>query len=209
MPTLADSVSKLKCQRNRRHSPAAALPTGWLMTDERLANPLACLAGLPVGTGVIVRAKTPAALRTLALALRPLARRRRLPLLIAGDWRLAARLRVDGVHLPEAQARYGMLAGMRLWHKQGRQRLLTVACHDRAGLARAKALNASACTLSPLFATRSHPGSRTWGITRASLLIGAQATVPVMALGGINPLSAQTLNGRGFSGLAAIDGWSG
>lgn len=209
MPTLADSVSKLKCQRGRRARLPASLPIGWLMTDERLQDPLACLAHLPAGTGVIVRAKTPEAQRTLAISLRPLARARRLPVLIAGNWRLVAELHLNGVHLPEAQARHGLLAGMRLWLRQGRQRVLTIASHNRAGLAHAKALKASASTLSPLFATRSHPGSRTLGITRASLLIRTQATVPVIALGGINPLSARALKRRGFSGLAAIDGWTG
>lgn len=86
--------------RKKRPSP---LPALWLMTDERVeATALLAAAGrLPKGrAGIVFRhyRTAPAARRALFDALRVIARRRRLVLLLAGDARLAAAWRADGVH---------------------------------------------------------------------------------------------------------------
>jgi thiamine-phosphate pyrophosphorylase len=85
--------------------------------------------------------------------------------------------------------------------------ILTVACHDRAALARAKALGADAAFLSPVFPTASHPGARGLGGLRAALL-ARQAGLPVLALGGVSARRAAALTKQGFRGFAAVRGWA-
>ena len=80
-----------------------ALPRLWLMTDERVADDrlLAAARALPRGrAGIILRhyRTPPAQRRALFDALRAIARRRRLILLLAGPVRAAAAWRADGWH---------------------------------------------------------------------------------------------------------------
>lgn len=215
MMTLAERSAKLKYRKRtppfrQTTSNLRSLPTAWLMTDERLTDPRQALKALPVGGAVILRAKTAKEQRALMADLAPLARQRRIAVLVAGDWRLAAEFRLTGVHLPEATARHGLLAPVLLWAKRNGSpsRLLTTACHDRRALARARALGASAATLSPLFPTRSHPGAATLGPHRAAALIRQAAPLPVIALGGITTVTALHAVRIGCAGLAAIDGWA-
>ena len=64
---------------------------------------------------------------------------------------------------------------------------------------------ANAALLSPVFATKSHPGAESLGVAGANALATA-AALPVYALGGINLQSAPGLSGTAFAGLAAIEG---
>jgi thiamine-phosphate pyrophosphorylase len=173
-----------------------------LVTDEvRLPDPLAAMARLPPGSGVILR-HYGTDRRELARAMVSLARRRRLTLLVAGDWRLAADIGADGLHLPEGLARHGILAGALGWVRR-RKALLFVACHGAMALGRARRLGAQAALLSPVFTTASHPGAPVIGPVRFGLW-ARRAGIPVIALGGMNhqrlrhlPLAA---------GMAAISG---
>lgn len=206
MMTLADSAAKLKQRKQRGFS----LPTCWLMTDERLKDPLAVVRRMPAGAAVIVRGRSEDDMRATLAAVLPAARARRVAVVVAGAWRMAAQARLCGVHLPESRACGGRLAPLLGWWRQqpkGR-RLLTVACHGRRGLAVAAALGASAATLSPLFPTRSHPGQPTLGITRAALLGRQSQGVALIALGGVTARRCVALKGRGFTAVAAIDGWN-
>src|SRR5580692_5856621 len=74
-------------------------PVLWLFTDERrLPDPLAAVARLPAGAGVVFRHDADPRRAELGRALAKLCRRRRLVLAVAGDWRLAVALRA-GLHL--------------------------------------------------------------------------------------------------------------
>ncbi|MFN3435907.1 MAG: thiamine phosphate synthase, partial [Sphingomonas sp.] len=63
---------------------------------------------------------------------------------------------------------------------------------------------ADAVFVSPVFATRSHPGSRPLGIARFGLMIRGLQT-PVIALGGMNARKARALRPMGIHGWAGID----
>lgn len=205
MMTLADSAAKLKYHNTRR----GKLPSSWLMTDDRLLDPVAVVQAMPANAAVIVRATSKQAQQALLAKLLPIARARRVRVVVAGNWRLAAQARLCGVHLPESQACGGRLAPLLLWWRQQARprRVLTVAAHGRKGLAQAQALGATAATLSPIFPTRSHPGQRGLGITRAALLARAAPGVPLIALGGVTAARCRVLSGRGFTAVAGIDGW--
>ena len=164
-----------------------------LLTDEvRLPDPLPAAARLPRGTGVILRHYGAPDRAALGVNLAALCRRRGLILLVAGDWRLAAALRADGVHLPERPQR--RFRARRGW-------LLTAAAHSAPALVRARRFGAHAALLSPAFPTASHPDRTALGPVRFARLAGA-APLPVYALGGVTAARARRL--RGAVGLAAI-----
>lgn len=178
-------------------------PRRILVSDPvRLPDPTAAMGRLNPGDGVLFRPYDLPDHAVMVRRLAGLARRQRLVLLLAGhDWRLAAAAGAAGIHLPQALARRLSDPGLRLWLRRGH--LLTVACHDRAALARARALDADAAVLSPVFPTRSHPGAAPLGATRFALW-AARAGVAVLGLGGVNRRNAHAL--RYAAGWAAIDG---
>jgi thiamine-phosphate pyrophosphorylase len=195
--TLANSARRLnRTTWQPWDGPALAL----LSDPVRLADPRAAMMHLPAGSGVWLRALDPA----LAAPVMRLARMRRLVVMVAGDWRLAAALGAQGLHLPESMARHGVLAPALGWLRR-RGTWLSVACHARPALGRAKALGAACALVSPVFSTRSHPGARGLGALRLAAL-SRQGRMPVLALGGIGRQSARRIIPGSAAGLAAIGG---
>lgn len=196
--TLAEAARRFNSPAHRR------MPAVLLVTDAgRCPDPLPIIARLPPGSGVILRDYDSPDRRDLARSIARLARRRRLVLLVAGDWRLAAAVGANGVHLPESQAKRGVLAPLLGWRRR-RGGLLTIACHSPAALARAKALEADAALLSSVFVTASHPGGTVIGPVRFALW-RRRARLAVLALGGVNAATCRRLPAA--DGVAAIGGF--
>ncbi len=175
-----------------------------LVTDEaRLPDPAPIVERLPRGTWVLLRHYGWPQREALARHLAAIARRRGLVLLVAGaDWRLAVKVGAGGVHLPENVARRQCLAGLRLWLRTGR--LLTIAAHSPAGLARAAAYGADAALLSPVFPTASHPGAPVIGAARFALWARG-VRLPVLALGGMTAKRARQLHfAAGWAAIGAF-----
>ena len=192
--TLAELARRLKPSR-----PHAHLPPLILMTDiVRLPDPLPAIRRLPPGSAVIVRHPDPLARRTLAAGLLEVCRAAGVRLLIAADPRLAEALGADGVHLPEALVRAGRRRRRPGW-------LVTAAAHSPRALRRAADAGADAALLSPVFATRSHPGAPAIGAVRFTAWARA-APLPVYALGGVTPETAGRLADSGACGFAGIAG---
>ncbi|WP_179045605.1 thiamine phosphate synthase [Sphingobium lactosutens] len=185
---------------HRRHR--KKLPGLWLITDERVPDDalLAAAARLLRGqAGIIFRHyRTEArAGRELFEALRVIARRRRLVLLLAGDRRDAAAWKADGWH---GRAHLG-----RGWEPLRRSMIRSVPAHDGREIVTARRAGADMLLLSPLFPTRSHPGAPALGRVRFAAL-ARQADCAVMALGGVKAEHRKMLRGIGADGWAAIDG---
>lgn len=193
-PLLANRAPKLK---------SASLPALWFLTDEtRTPDPAAALAALPRGSAVIFRHYGVPDRADLARKLAALCAKQGLLFLVADDWRLAAVVGADGLHLPEYAARCVLPSGAKIWLRQKRA-WLTVAAHGARGLARAHAVKATAALLAPVFPTRSHPGRAALGLARAAALVRA-ARVPVLALGGATPAQFTHVCAAGFAGIAGI-----
>lgn len=201
--TLAEAARALNARTARPR--AKALPHLYLMTDARLPDVVAVATRLPRGAAVVLRHYDDPDRETLGRRLAKVCRARGLMLLVAGDWRLAARLGADGVHLPEGVVRDGRLAPLLGWRRRG-GKLLSVAAHGRTAMRRAEAVGADVVLLSPVFPTRSHPGAAVLGATRFAALARCSA-VSVVALGGIAAVTIKALAGTGAWGVAAIDGW--
>ncbi|MFL0415347.1 thiamine phosphate synthase [uncultured Sphingomonas sp.] len=166
----------------RRHP----IPTLWLMTDERMGEGLwRAVARLPRGAGVVFRHhKTPLAERRRLFArLRRIAGPRNLVLVRAGTAVMRGEM---GVH--------GARAGG----------IVTWPVHDAREAAAARRAGADVAFVSPVFATRSHPGAPSLGARRAAALAGNLPMVRI-ALAGMDRRAFRRLHG--FHGWAAIDAW--
>ena len=166
------------------------LPRLWLMTDERMDEGLwEALAEMPRGSGVIFRHYRSADRRALFERVRGVARRQGLVLLLAGTPREAAAWRADGVH------------GRSPYRRVPRPMVRTAPAHDARELARVRA---DAVLVSPVFPTRSHPGAGPLGVLRFAAL-ARRASMPVVALGGVNRQRFRRLARLGAYGWAGID----
>lgn len=164
-------------------------PRLWLMTDARNRADLpTILRRLPRGAGVVLRDGDLGreARRRQFRAVAAVAARRGLVLLVAGpairgDWR--------------AQGRHNSTRADRP--------LRSRSVHDAGEATRARDARADLCFVSPVFATRSHPGARPigrWGFVRLARLAGGTT----IALGGMTAGRMRRLRPDGW---AAIDAW--
>ncbi|WP_232475820.1 thiamine phosphate synthase [Flavisphingomonas formosensis] len=167
------------------------------MTDERQGETLfPALRALPRGTGVVFRhyRLAPADRRALYERVRGLARRRGLILLLGASPRQAMAWKADGAH-------------GRSPHRSPRPMLRSTPIHRGSELRGAAAGRAELLFLSPVFATRSHPGAPALGPVRFGLL-RRYAGKSLIALGGMTPSRARALRKLGAYGWAAIDALS-
>lgn len=157
------------------------------MTDTRLGDIETVIGRLPRRQGIVFRHHDASDRRALFERVRRIARRRGHVLLVAATPRTARAWGADGAHDRSAMRSIG---------------LRTSAVHDRAELV--TAAHADLIFVSPVFATRSHPGARTLGAVRLGLLIGKDRRKTIV-LGGINARSFRQLRALGVYGWAAID----
>ncbi len=162
------------------------VPLLWLMTDERLGDDLwRAVARLPRGAGVVFRhhATPIGERRALFARLLRVARARGLVLVRAG-----------------AVAMRGEMGT----HRSGGAGLVTWPVHALREAGAARRAGAEVVFVSPVFATRSHPGAVGLGVVRAALL-ARHCTGVRVALGGMDARRFRVV--RGFDGWAAIDAW--
>ncbi len=172
------------------------LPTLWLLSDARNDAGLEkALARMPRASGFIYRhyhLPDPDRYRRF-WALRRIARARGHRVILADSAITALEWGADGM--------YG--APLSLWPRRaGLLRLATA--HNPREIALAQRKGAHAVLLSPVFATRSHPGGAVLGPVRFRHL-AQLASVPVIALGGLTKAKAARLD---WPRWAAIDGLS-
>lgn len=183
-------------RRLNRDAGGFGVPPLIFLTDPaRTPQPETVVRSLPPDSAVIYRHFGAADRLATARRLAHLCQTRRLKLLIAADPSLAAMVGAHGVHWPEAR-----LPACR----DARFEQETASAHGADAVWRAQRFGASLCLLGPVFPTRSTAANPPLGLFGASQIARA-ASVPVLALGGINQGNARLLAGRGFAGLAAID----
>lgn len=170
------------------------LPHVWLVSDARIDDRLkAAIDRLPPRSGLIFRHYhlPPAQRRARFLLLRARARRHGHLIVLSGTATQARAWRADGA--------YG--APERLAHGPALLRLATA--HSLRELGRANRLRADAVLLSPVFATRTHPGAASLGPVRFKLL-AARARVPVIALGGMSARRARAIGAERWAAIASL-----
>jgi thiamine-phosphate pyrophosphorylase len=192
-------ISLARAVKRRQRARHATL---WLFTDaQRQPNLLAVIASLPRGIcGVVFRHDDAPDRAALAQRVARMCRERRISLVVAGDWRLAAALGA-GLHLrgglrPRCQYRGGVT---------------TASAHDRAGIRAAARAGAGLVFISPAFSTASHPGTPALGAVRWSALAqhGGKGIrrAAMLALGGVTGTNGLRLS-QVCAGFGAIDALS-
>ena len=182
----------------RRQPGKSALPRLWLISDARNDAQLErSIARLPLGSGLVFRHYhlAPDARHARFDRLARLMRRRGGVIVLAGDIAAAKAWRADGCYGPPGG---GSCLGL--------IRLLTA--HDMRELARANATRGTRAQalISPIFATRTHPGGPSLGAPRFASL-ARLSRLPVIALGGMTPKRARQIAAI-TNRWAAIDGLS-
>jgi thiamine-phosphate pyrophosphorylase len=176
------------------------LPTVWFVTDpERTPDPVGIARQLPRGCGIIYRHFGADDAETTAMSLARIARERKQTLLIGADPELAARVGAAGVHLPER-----MMGEVRRLKARHPRWIVTVAVHAPRAARRAHTAGADAVLLSTVFPSRSPSAGRAVGEVRLAALVRA-SHVPILALGGVNALTAARLVATSVAGFAAVD----
>ena len=170
-------------------------PHCWLMTDERMGDRLwEAIDRLPIGDGgVVVRhyGLPPGERTLLAERVAETCRRRGLLLAVAKDMDLAGRLGAGLVHHPD-----NVTDGLPFSRP----------VHSLAEVESARAEGAALVFVSPIHATRSHPGATPLSRDLAKKIVRA-AGCPAIALGGMDARNFARAEKDGFYGWAAIDAW--
>lgn len=172
-------------------------PRAWLMTDERMGEKLwTAIDRLPIKhSGIVFRHYSLAedVRATLARRVADICHRRSLALAVAADEDLAFTVGADLVHNPPEPP-------LRLPFSQS--------VHSLGEAETARVAGAAIIFVSPIFRTRSHPGTKPLGRPLARRIARA-AGVPAIALGGVDALRFARLQRDGFYGWAGIDAWLG
>jgi len=167
------------------------LPRIWLMTDERLPDLDAAIAGLPRGSGIVLRhyALKPRNRRALFKHVRRKARARRHLLLLADRPAIARQWGADGAHDQSPQRTRG---------------IRTSAVHSVRERIAARRAGADLIFVSPVYATRSHPGAKALGTLRARQIAGPDWDRTIL-LGGMTKGRFKKSGRPQAYGWAAID----
>ena len=161
------------------------LPTIWLLSDARNDAVLErALKRLPRGSGFVFRHYhlPDAERRTRWNKLVRLARSRGISAVLSGSAALARRWGAEGSYGAHQDATLATTHSLRELRRVHR---------------------AKAVLLSPVFATRSHPGGKILGPLRFRQ-IASRSPVPVIALGGMNARSARRLKWPRWAGIDAF-----
>jgi thiamine-phosphate pyrophosphorylase len=179
------------------HNRQTRLPIAWLFTDERMGDQLwAALARLPRSSGIVFRHyHTPAAARkSLFRQVKRIARANGNKLLLADSPAKAQAWGADGAHCTKGRG------GKKGCRKIANKRLtISRPVHNVKERRAALAAGADLIFVSPVFATRSHPGETYLGKAGFAHLAHS-CPVPVIALGGMTE--------KRFAFLPCADGWA-
>ena len=173
-------------------------PFFYFTDDQRGGDPLYVAPHLPKGCGIIFRHYNSKKRAELAFYLSKICKKRDLSLFIAKTPELAQEVNAAGCHLPDHR-----ISALPVLKAQYPQLVFSAACHSERSLLKAQDLGAVFAFLSPLFATRSHPGASSLGVIKAQKII-KDISFPVFALGGVGFKHQNWLKSAGFAGFGAI-----
>lgn len=170
--------------------------------DELLSGLDGALAALPIGQVQLRRRDRGSPdWRALAVAAAELCAARGAGFMVNGHPDLLAGLPNEvGLHLPASGLREVSSRPV------APRRLLSCACHDTGELAQAERVGVDQALIGPVMPTRTHPGAEPLGWEGLSAL-AARTTLPLYALGGLEPDDLTRARAAGAVGVAGIRGF--
>ncbi|NNC38216.1 MAG: thiamine phosphate synthase [Hyphomonadaceae bacterium] len=173
-----------------------------VMTDpDRMPDIVHVAENMPEHSALIYRHFGAPEREFIARKLRQICFDKNVQLLIGSDEDLANNCGADGIHLPERDLDTAHVLRIRYpdW-------IISGATHSELAIAKATKLGVDAGFVSPVFESDSPSAGKALGIDRFAAM-AAQAKIPIFALGGINPLNANSLEGSGAAGIAGVSGF--
>lgn len=176
------------------------LPSLIFITDvEKVKNIFMTIENLPKDTLVIIRDYNHPEREIYAEKIAAICKKRRLKFLVAGDLKLAKKLKANGVHLREDMAK-----DIRIWRLKNSKQIITISAHSASAIQKIQNYNVDAILLSPVFPTSTHPCALSLGIKNFKNL-SKQSKIPVYALGGVDKENVEKLEQCNIAGIAGID----
>ncbi|BDX01117.1 thiamine phosphate synthase [Maricaulis maris] len=175
------------------------LPPLLALTDPlRQPDPVALIANLAPGSGVIYRHFGAADRLETARRAVTLANRKGVTILVSSDPDLARRSGAHGIHWPEQH-----IAQAGRMRARGSTLIFTASAHSVKALARARLAGIDATLVSTVFPSASPSAGRPMG--PLALAAWAQhSDMPIYALGGVNPRTIRRLESLQISGVAVV-----
>ena len=191
-------INQLK-ERNRKLG--LALPPLFYITEKaRQKDTLAVIKLLPQGSAVILRDYGVDKREELGKEIKKICTKRKLKLLVAGDYALAKKLKADGMHFSERNFRTAQKI------KQIEPGfLITTSVHKPISLFKYNNKVAHAVLITPLFKTESHPGRKAFGPLIYNSL-ARKSHLPVIALAGINHSNISIIRNLTVAGVSLVSG---
>ncbi len=186
---LAAAAASLK---SRSDIDDAAFCLAFMTDAARAPDPDIVARTLPAKAALILRDYDAPDREALAKRLQSICADRGVLFLVGGDRALAEKIGADGAHFP-AWMTPESLSPM----------ITSAACHNDAEIQRAGDAKVDLALVSPVFQTRSHPGQQSLGAD-AFKLMARRASIPVLALGGVDETNVRQLAGPNVAGFAAI-----
>ena len=184
--------------RQDNHMPPG-LPLWYVMTDiDRLPDPAPLVPHLPDQSALIIRDIDGGRQSATLNSLLPICRDYGVALM-ASLGRPPITMVGDGIHIPENSLTH--------WKQTDINRLqpgvLTTSAHTSWSVRKAIKFGVDACLLSPVFATKSHPGGASLGLPRFAAIC-RQTPLPIVGLGGLSAQQSRRIMLAGASGIAGI-----
>ncbi len=177
------------------------LPRFFAMTDDKRGlDPLRLIAHIPDHCGLVFRHYDHPNREDLARQVVRRCKSSRVFCLLAGDIRLALKLGADGVHLPEYKLRQSRCQIATLRQQGGK---VTSSVHSLRAAYAADHFGVDGLFISPVFSTKSHPGTASLGLSRFATISRCLQS-PVFGLGGISSATSKRVFLAGAYGIAGI-----
>ncbi len=138
-------------------------------------------------------------LLALAAKLRLLTRRYNARFFIHTQADICLAVDADGVHLRSSD----LAQATKMRPYLGAEKSISASCHNAEELQHAASLGVDFALLSPVFSTVSHPDATPLGVDHF-VQLSKEATLPIVALGGINANNRPALSGYGVAVISNI-----
>jgi len=177
------------------------LPEIFIFTDDyRLSDPVTLAKLIPKDWGIVIRNYQNQNRIQLIKDTAKICKKRRIFFMVSGDWRLAVKIRANGIHMPIKLLKKETISTV---IKICDNLILSIPAHNSTELRFARLIGADAFFLSPIKTSTSHPQVKPIGILPFSSLARNQDR-NIYALGGINLRDKKRLQNLGAKGIAGI-----
>lgn len=177
------------------------LPEIFIFTDDsKLSDPITLAKLIPKKWGMVIRNYHNHNRIQLIKDTAKICKKRRIFFMVAGNWRLAIKIRASGIHMPVKLIKKETISTI---IKKCNNFTLSISAHNQAELRYARLIGVDAVFLSPVKKSSSHPLLKPIGFLPFSSLARNQG-LNVYALGGLNLRDKKRSQDLGAKGIAGI-----